>query len=185
MAITRLAIIGAMLFLPALTRADSVWQYLGNAVGTQNQGSEGFALTGTVLLNSNDQAIAWNFVAGPDIFNNFNSAGTINPFACTSCGSQAPFASWYILLGLVDPNGGPIHEGGYLYSTPNVDQASDHDGSAGQVYVVGNPGVWTEVVATPEPSSVFLLVAGLAALAMALSFKINLACHFLGSSQVK
>ncbi len=63
--------------------------------------SEGFALTGTVLLNNNDQAVAWNFVAGPGVFTNFNSTGTIDPFGASG---STPFTSWYISLH--NPTGG-------------------------------------------------------------------------------
>jgi hypothetical protein len=36
--------------------------YQGNVNGNGGPGqSEGYALTGTVLLNNNDQAVAWNF----------------------------------------------------------------------------------------------------------------------------
>jgi hypothetical protein len=50
--IKRLALIVAMLLIPALARADSAWTYQGNV--TSFGGiieSEGYALTGTVLLN--------------------------------------------------------------------------------------------------------------------------------------
>jgi hypothetical protein len=44
-----------------------------------------------------------------------------------------------------------------------VDNAS---GGFGQVNVTNNPGVWTEVVFTPEPSSMISLLSGLAALGL-------------------
>jgi hypothetical protein len=179
----RFALIIAMFLIPALARADSVWQYQGNAASAPpfiGFISEGFALSGTVLLNNNEQAIGWNFVAGPDIFTNFNSSGVINPFACTSCTNQMPFASWDIFL-LTNP-------GQYFYfgntsaammSFSNAqgafDGASNHDGSLGQVYVLGNPGTWTEVISTPEPGSLLLLGAGVTALALAISLRSGLA----------
>lgn len=61
--IKRLAFIVAMLFIPALAKADSVWTYQGNVNGIIS-GNEGYALSGTVLLNNNDQAVAWNFTTG-------------------------------------------------------------------------------------------------------------------------
>ena len=34
-----------------------------------------------------------------------------------------------------------------------LDYVNNHNGGLGQVNVTNNPGVWTEVVSTPEPSS--------------------------------
>jgi len=173
----RFALIIAMLFMPALAKADGVWAYQGNSVSipaSLSAGSEGFALSGTVLLNSSDQAVGWNFVAGPDIFTNFNSSGVINPFACTSCTNQMPFASWDIFLLTALGQIGPA-----MMSFSNAqgafDAASNHDGSLGQVYVLGNPGTWTEVISTPEPGSLLLLGAGVTALALAISLRSGLA----------
>jgi hypothetical protein len=57
----------------------------------------------------------------------------------------------------------------YSDANGSFDGASDADGSLGQVYVVGNPGKWTEdTVTTPEPSSLISLLAGIAALAVAI-----------------
>jgi hypothetical protein len=47
------------------------------------------------------------------------------------------------------------------------DVASDFDGSVGQVYTIFNPGVWTEVVSTPEPSSWLLTIISIACFALA------------------
>jgi hypothetical protein len=63
MAIMKRVFVIFILFLfPTLIKADSVWTYQGNTIG-QYGVSEGFALTGTVVLNNNDQVTAWNFVA--------------------------------------------------------------------------------------------------------------------------
>ena len=179
----RFALIIAMFLIPALARADSVWTYQGNSVSipaSLSAGSEGFALSGTVLLNSSDQAVGWNFVAGPDIFTNFNSSGLINPFACTSCSNQTPFAFWDIYLVSLPGKyyyNGNTHEGMISSSgtTGSFDAATNSDGSLGQVYVVGNPGTWTEVISTPEPGSLLLLGAGVTALALAISVRSGLA----------
>jgi hypothetical protein len=48
------------------------------------------------------------------------------------------------------------------------DYMNNHNGGLGQVNVTNNPGVWTEVVSTPEPSSLLLLGAGITALALAI-----------------
>jgi hypothetical protein len=92
----RLALIVAMLFIPALSKADSVWTYQGNAVSAPGFQSGDGALTGTVLLNSNDQVEAWSFSApndgqSPLVLSNFNTINaSFNLFNCTSC-SGTPF----------------------------------------------------------------------------------------------
>ena len=177
--IKRLALIVAMLFIPALAKADSVWTYQGNSPEPNGPG-EGFTLTGTVLLNNNDQALAWNFVAGPDVFTNFNSTGSINPFACISC--TKPFTYWNIVLNI--PTGGPFDMGTHLISYSDgpgvhsysngisaLDIAWNNDGTFGQVVVALNPGLWTEVVATPEPGALALLGVGLTALALTITLQ--------------
>ena len=178
----RACIIAFLFLIPALAKADSVWTYQGNGPFASNAPGEGFTLTGTVLLNNNDQAIAWDFVAGPDVFTNFNSTGTINPFACTNC--TKPFSYWFIMLD--DPTGlSPVGAGTHLISfsagagfVPPVygnltafDIAWNDDGSFGQVVTPNNPGVWTAVVSTPEPGSLLLLGAGIAALALTISLQ--------------
>jgi hypothetical protein len=42
------------------------------------------------------------------------------------------------------------------------DYVNNHNGGLGQVWVMDNPGVWTEVVSTPESSSLVSLLSGLA-----------------------
>jgi hypothetical protein len=173
--IKRLALIVAMLFIPALAKSDSVWTYQGNVNGIGGNGeSEGYALTGTVLLNNNDQAIAWNFTTGTPgntvFFTNFNSTGTINPFA--SSGSQVPFAFWNITLstqtGDVDGDAAVLTSNNTPFK--GFDNVSDFNGGY-LVNETGNPGVWTEVVSTPEPNSLLLLSAGIAALALTISLQ--------------
>ena len=99
----RLALIIAMLFIPALAKADSVWTYQGNAVSAPGFLSGDGALTGTVLLNSNDQVEAWSFSApndgqSPLVLTNFNTINvSFNLFNCTSC-SGTPFKGWSISM---------------------------------------------------------------------------------------
>jgi hypothetical protein len=47
-----------------------------------------------------------------------------------------------------------------------LDFVTNHNGGFGQVNVTDNPGVWTEVIFTPEPSSLVSLFSGLAALGL-------------------
>jgi hypothetical protein len=55
-----------------------------------------------------------------------------------------------------------------------LDVADNASGGFGQVNVTNNPGVWTEVVSTPEPGSLLLLGAGITALALAISLQKSL-----------
>lgn len=156
----RLTLIAFLFLLPAVVKADSVWSYQGNS-GPGAPGGEGFALTGTVLLNDSDQVLGWNFFAGPDNFTNQNSTASI--FNIFVGGSSTPFVAWDIEIGFPF-DGGPIHEGGFMQTIDSADRvfdhASDHDGSF-QVDVEDNPGKWTEVISTPEASTFAMLLAGL------------------------
>jgi hypothetical protein len=179
----RLAVIAAMLFIPVLAKADSVWTYQGNALSAPGFMSGETALTGTVLLNSNDQVEAWSFSAvnneelNPSVLTNFNTTNvSFNLFNCASC-SGTPFKGWSISMLVL----GPGISGIQMYSVWNpdtgvgIDYVNNHNGGFGQVNVTNNPGVWTEVVSTPEPGSLLLLGAGITALALAISLQKNLA----------
>ena len=103
----RLALIVAMLFIPALSKADSVWTYQGNAVSAPGFLSGDGALTGTVLLNSNDQVEAWSFSAPngpiPLVLTNFNTINaSFNLFNCASC-AGTPFKGWSISMIALPP----------------------------------------------------------------------------------
>jgi hypothetical protein len=183
----RLALIVAMLFIPALSKADSVWTYQGNAVSAPGFLSGETALTGTVLLNSNDQVEAWSFSAVnngelfPSVLSNFNTVdASFNLFNCASC-SGTPFKGWSIsMIAPPFPAGLGIN-GVEMASFWNpdtgvgLDLVDNASGGFGQVNVTNNPGVWTEGVSTPEPGSLLLLGAGITALALVISLQKNLA----------
>jgi hypothetical protein len=164
----RLALIVAMLFIPALAKADSVWTYQGNAVSAPGFLSGETALTGTVLLNSNDQVEAWSFSAVnngelfPSVLSNFNTVdASFNLFNCASC-SGTPFKGWSISM--IAPGLGINAVEMSSFWNPDtgvgLDFVNNHNGGFGQVNVTNNPGAWTEVVSTPEPSSLVSLLAG-------------------------
>lgn len=185
----RLALILAMLFIPALARADSVWTYQGNQLSAGGFiFGDGGVLTGTVVLNNNDQVLAWSFsenAEGGHTFTNANSIGaSFNLFNCTEC-SGKPFQGWAISMVTLNPATGQLIGGFELLSSYNpddnlgnpyaypdyaMDYVNNHDGALGQVWVVNNPGTWTEVsaVATPEPSSLLCLIVGIAVLTLAI-----------------
>jgi hypothetical protein len=173
----RVALMMVMLLIPALSKADSVWTYQGNAVSAPGFLSGDGALTGTVLLNSNDQVEAWSFSApndgqSPLVLTNFNTINvSFNLFNCASC-SGTPFKGWSIsMIAPPFPAGLGIN-GVEMASFWNpdtgvgLDLVDNASGGFGQVNVTNNPGVWTEVVFTPEPSSMISLLSGLAALGL-------------------
>jgi PEP-CTERM motif len=174
-------LIVAMLFLPVLAKADSVWTYQGNAVSAPGFLSGDGPLTGTVLLNDNNQVEAWSFFAtsgGYISLTNFNTTdASFNLFACASC-AGTPFKGWSISL---DNFSATTFPGAVLNSSWNPDTGvggdfvTNHAGDLGEVNVTNNPGVWTEVVSTPEPGSLLLLGAGITALALAISLQKSLA----------
>jgi hypothetical protein len=165
----RLAVIAvmlAMLFIPMLAKADSVWTYQGNALSAPGFLSGDGALTGTVLLNSNNQVEAWSFSAlngpVPLVLSNFNTIdASFNLFNCTSC-SGTPFKGWSISM--IAPGLGINAVEMSSFWNPDtgvgLDFVNNHNGGFGQVNVTNNPGAWTEVVSTPEPSSLVSLLAG-------------------------
>jgi hypothetical protein len=165
----------AIVFIPMLAKADSVWTYQGNALSAPGFMSGETALTGTVLLNSNDQVEAWSFSAPngpiPLVLSNFNTINaSFDLFNCASC-SGTPFEGWSISMFVPPPPFSGL-AGIEMSSSWNpdtgvgLDYVNNHNGGFGQVNVTNNPGVWTEVVFTPEPSSLVSLLAGLAALGL-------------------
>lgn len=176
----RTILVVAMLFIPVLTKADSVWTYQGNAVSASGFMSGEGALTGTVLLNSSDQVEAWSFSApngggSPLVLTNVNTINAkFNLFNCASC-SGTPFKGWSISM--IAP-GFPGAEMGSFWNPDTgvgLDLVDNASGGFGLVNVTNNPGVWTEVVSTPEPGSLLLLGAGIIALVLAISLQKSLA----------
>ena len=192
-----LALIVAMLFIPALAKADSVWTYAGNTVGyydgvdlgpTLPPNGPGFypgegyvtvspAMSGTVLLNDSFQAIAWSFTMDSLTLTNFNSTASFFPFNCFGCnygstpnnGDNTPFetGAWKFVI-----TGSGVAmlsqwRGSTLDARDEVDAPGVYD------VVQSDPGTWTEAVSTPEPGSLLLLAAGLAALALAIHARGN------------
>lgn len=148
-------------FLGATASADSVWNYTGNPInGTgwvDQRQSCNCSLDGTVTFNSSWQAVAWDFTDGGVTLTNVNSTAIeLTPFD-PILHSTTPFQTWDVLL-----------DGqGYLFGTELAGGVQDGDSitaltGAGIVGIEqGHPGVWSEVVATPEPGTLLLLTVGL------------------------
>ena len=138
----------SLLTLSSPSLADSLWTYQGND-----------PLSGTVLLNSQDQVVAWNFTDGPDRLNKGNSTATIYPHfdGVIVPSLDIPFATWYLII----QGRGGVEFISYFSGSPsdNVDYATGR----GAFYEQGNPGVWSDPpVSTPEPGTIWLVGVGLA-----------------------
>jgi hypothetical protein len=108
--VKRLALIVAMLFVPALVRADQVWTYTGNAVSGQSMGqtplpvgSCGCALDGTItfaspmtgLTQTEQDVVAYSFTDGAYTFNQSNS--TLG-FSGYTAANQPSFQAWLLTV---------------------------------------------------------------------------------------
>jgi hypothetical protein len=180
----RLALIIAILFIPALAKADSVWTFDGNLTdpGTWRGGQPvthcNCDLDGTVLFDNNFNVLAYSFTDGTHTLNNQNSTiifpnivaqggrelGTGEPF-------DSPLDVWS-----VDVTAGDIlfHTNYYGPTQGAVNINAVYVGNT--IFGFGQPnsgqnGTWTEVISTPEPSSLISLLAGITALAAAISLQ--------------
>jgi hypothetical protein len=171
MAVKRFALIVAMLFLPVLAKADSVWTFEGNLTdpgiwhGGQPITHCNCELDGTILFDDNFKVLAYSFTDGTHTLNNQNSTsvfelqvggGTFNGGGTFT----GPLGIWSIEI-----TGGDV-----LFHT---DYFGPSQGAVNMNFVdVGNQlfgfgqansgqnGSWTEVASTPEPSSLISLLAG-------------------------
>ncbi len=153
-----------MFFLPVLAKADSVWRFEGNLTdpGTWRGGQLvthcNCELDATVLFSGNFSVLAYSFTDGTHTLNNQNSTIVFSlpagePF-------DSPLAVW-----AVDVTGGDVvfHTN---YNGPTQGAVDMNYVDVGnQLFGFGqaNSGQncsWTEVVSTPEPSSLISLLAG-------------------------
>jgi PEP-CTERM motif len=161
--IKRLALIVAMLLIPALAKADTVWTYTGNIMHgvTQNAtnapGGCGCALDGTFTLNAAGVATSWDFTDGTHTLTTANSMANI---------SLRPgiggFLNWNI----------NIFNSSWYFSSQFIGSGFEATDSSGVThwgdpgccfgFLESNRGTLTESIATPEPGSLMLLTAGMA-----------------------
>jgi len=167
MSMRTLLLVPVLLLISCGARADTVWDYAGNATsGASNVNPLGqpfltnpcaCALDGTVTLDGNTP-VAWSFTVAGLTLTNLNSTGTIND-DLNGANPTVPFYTWRILLS--GPGGafiGSYFDGSTYEAT---DSALVPGGALGMIEE-GNKGTWTDPpVGTPEPSSLMLLVIAL------------------------
>jgi hypothetical protein len=181
---TKRILLMAILFLvPALARADSVWTFEGNLTdpGTWHGGQPithcNCDLDGTVLFDDNFKVLAYSFTDGTHTLNNHNST-IVFPYLVTAGGRDLagqlftePLSPWSLQV-----SGQGVFFSS-VYNGPSQGATSMNTDYVGtQLFGYGQPnsgpdGTWTEVVSTPEPASITLLLAGLSALALLLGVR--------------
>jgi hypothetical protein len=171
----RFVLIVAMLFIPVLARADSVWAYTGNGVGDiidypQANQADGVPIIGTVTFEDplkpfqqSYPAESFSFSQG-SYFNNSNAMLQIDPFGF---GETTAFVSWTFSVF----SGGKEVMRSIRY---DIGESMDLGPVSGEQ---GRPGTWTEIatINAPEPGSLLLLGAELTALALAISLQKSVA----------
>jgi hypothetical protein len=163
-------VLGTLLVLmfTVTASADSVWTYTGNSVsGSSNVPMTnpcGCAIDGTVTLNAAGSAVAWDFTVDGLTLTNLNSHGQIND-DLNGANPNRPFYTWRIVLS--GPNGSQVASS----FDGSTFEATDSAVAAGSLFMFeeGNPGAWTDAVATPEPGTGLLIAGGLLAVGTILS----------------
>jgi PEP-CTERM motif-containing protein len=153
-----------LLLATTVARADTVWTYTGNTTSTPNVQRQfgnpcNCALFGSVVLDDNLKPVSWSFTDGTHTLTNVNSTGGINPIDIPGVGAGALFVTWNVYL--IGNDGWIIRSNNYGSPFEETDASFNFtNGFTSWLYVQGNQGIWTEI-ATPEPSALALLVAGL------------------------
>jgi hypothetical protein len=165
----------ALTFLAGTAKADSTWDYQGNAINYggdfYNPGPNGgpvpigdiqpnpcnCTINGSVTLDTNGNAVAWSFSAGGFTWNTSNS--TFTEFYDNLANESPLFTLWN--LSLTDTSGDTLFTRFTTFS-----MLSAYDFSSNGLIVQGDPGKWSEAVSTPEPGTLALLGIGLAGFAL-------------------
>jgi hypothetical protein len=178
----RILMVAFLFLIPAMAKADSVWTFDGTLTDPGNWHA-GFPyynthcncdLDGTMVFDANFNVLAYSWTDGTHTLNQNNSNMVFenNPRTDPNISpNPPPLSTW-----LVSINAGDIllhtnYDGpGQGATSVNMSIADGQPIGWGQPNV-GPTGTWTEVVSTPEPGTLVLLCAGIAALALAISLR--------------
>jgi hypothetical protein len=160
------ALLGLM--LAGVASADTVWTYAGNIMdgsipAQPSVPSCNCALTGSVTLDANNQATAWDFTDGTHELTQADSTGSFNT---SVFGPTAPlFSTWTVNI---MSSTWLLHTQFYGSATEATDSSfgMTQSGLALFGYLQGNHGIWTESVAATEPATALLVGLGLAAVGL-------------------
>lgn len=163
----------ALLLLSIPAKADSVWDYHGNALGDPTVGHLDFehqtfvptpnpcqcAIEGSLVLSDSGVPTLWNFTVGAITLTNLNSTLSLDDLAWP--GNPNLFAGWFLAI----QGAGARIASSFYGSNYEATDGVSVNGAAYQ-YVQGNHGFWTDPIATPEPSTIFLLLVATVALCL-------------------
>src|ERR1700688_620208 len=105
MAVKRILLIAILMLIPALARADSVWNYQGTTGDPFYTSNHGPAIDGTVDFaslpvfgeTSPPAVLSFSFTQGSYSFNQTNSTLSIQPFSWTISGDETPYNQPFFL----------------------------------------------------------------------------------------
>jgi PEP-CTERM motif len=173
----RIALIAVFFFVPALTKADSVWTFNGEMTdpgswhGSLVTSPCQCNLDGTMLFDDNFTVLAYSWTDGTHTLNQNDSSMVFENNQRTDPNispNPPPLATWSVSITGPDTYFHTNYDGpGQGATSLNLSIIDSEIFGWGQPNL-GAPGAWTEVIATPEPGSLLLLCAGLAALALAI-----------------
>jgi hypothetical protein len=150
--------------LAGTANADQVWNYAGNSVSANPQSPNtcGCELDATIdfastpVLGQPFTVLSYSFTDGAFTATQANSTLRIDPFGFAQ---TTLFRTWSIAVYALD--------GSLDFWSQNYDRGYETtDIGIGGLMVQGNMGTWSDPVSTPEPSTMALVIAGLAAVTL-------------------
>jgi PEP-CTERM motif len=173
----RLALIIAMLLIPALTKADSVWTFDGELTdpGSWHPGFPfphcNCDLDGTMVFDDSFNVLAYSWTDGTHTLDQNNSSMVFenNPRTDPNISpNPPPLSTWLVSITGSDIFFHTNFDGPGQGATSLNNSIVDNEIFGWGQPNLGPPGTWTEVVSTPEPNTLMLLGVGLIALVAAI-----------------